>query len=121
MLWTRSVISSSGTRTTASTGGGTGGGANSGSISRGSRLRSGAEVTADTTSRTDRDLEQGVDLDAVEQNRHKATEKTNNTKVELTRFNTASTDLRAEQDTPGAGPSKRGVDSAPGSARAPTV
>lgn len=112
LLWTRSVISSSGDRTINSVGAaGAGGTTGSGG------LRSGAELTVDTTSRTEnRDLEQGVPLQVVVQEKKSGgpesdKDKIEGTDVEITRVATADTEmLRVEQNE--AGPSEQGENEA---------
>lgn len=118
-MWTRSVISSPGSRTTVSAsgvgGGGEGGrGGMSSTGTRRSGLRSDNGWAVETTSHTEsRDLERCIALEAVSQRDLEEKEKGMGTdeRVESKRIITTTTEVpRNEQDN--AGPSERGGDMA---------
>lgn len=113
LLWTRSVISSSGSRTTAWAGAGTGVGGDGGANStRRGGLSSDGQLTADTTSGPEnRDLELGVSLGAVgrpvleEQDRDM--EKVHKTSVGVTQLATATSTKMLPIQEHEAGPSEK--------------
>lgn len=117
LLWTRSVISSSGDRTINSVGAVGGGGA-SGSPGG---LRSGADLTGDTASRTEnRDLEQGVSLEVVQANKtgrqESDMEKGIGAEVGVSRIGTTSAEILPMEKAE-AGPSEQGADLESGSSQ----